>query len=134
MNGWKDLATLIGRILLVVIFLMSGTGKIGNFTGTTQVMAEHGMPMVTFFAFGAIFLELAGGLSVVLGYFARFGALLLIIFLIPTTLIFHGHVADPGQKIHFLKNVSMFGGLLILLSAGPGRISLDYLLRGKRRG
>jgi putative oxidoreductase len=70
---------------------------------------------------------------VILGYFARFGTLLILIFLVPTTLIFHTNFADPMQKIHFIKNVSMFGGCLFLLSQGPGRFSLDYFFRWKKR-
>jgi len=132
MEGWKALAGLIGRILLVLIFVLSGIGKIFNFEGTVQYMAKVGMPMTTFFALGAIFLELVGSITVILGYFTRFGAVLLLIFLIPTTLIFHGNIADPMQKIHFLKNVSMFGGLLVLLVSGAGGFSLDYLIREKK--
>ncbi len=133
MEWVKSFGSLIGRILLVLIFLSSGMGKIGNFEGTAQYMAQYRMPFVTFFLLGATFLELAGSLTVILGYFTRFGALLLIIFLIPTTLIFHTHFADPIQKIHFMKNVSMFGGCLILLSAGGGRFSFDHLLRGRKK-
>ena len=132
MEGWKALAVLVGRIVLVWIFLMSGIGKIGNFEGTTQYMAKFGMPLPSFFLLGAIFLELVGSVTIVLGYFTRAGAILLLVFLIPTTLIFHG-ADDPGQKIQFMKNVSMFGGLLILLSAGAGRYSLDYLFRERKK-
>ena len=134
MDGWRALAALIGRILLVLIFLNSGIGKVGNFGGTAQYMAGHGMPYATFFLVGAIFFEWVGSITIILGYFARFGALLLLIFLIPTTLIFHTNFVDPMQKIHFMKNVSMFGGLLILLSTGAGRYSLDYLLRKGGKG
>ena len=134
MEGLKAWASLVGRILLVLIFLVSGIGKIGNFEGTAQYMAKFGMPSSTFFLIGAILLELVGSITVILGYFTRFGTLLLLVLLIPTTLIFHTNFADPMQKIHFLKNVSMFGGLLILLSAGPGRFSLDHLWEKKRRG
>ena len=133
MEGWKALASLTGRILLVFIFFVSGIGKIGNFEGTAQYMAKVGMPLTTFFLLGAIFLELVGSITILLGYFTRFGAILLLFFLIPTTLIFHGHFGDPGQQIHFMKNVSMFGGLLVLLSAGAGRFSLDYLLRERKK-
>ena len=128
----KALGALIGRVLLVLIFVNSGIGKIGNFEGTAQYMAQHGMPYTSFFLAGAIFLELVGSITVILGYFTRFGALLLIIFLIPTTLIFHTNFADQGQMIMFMKNVSMLGGCLILLAQGAGRFSLDYLLRGKK--
>ncbi len=133
MEWLKSFAVLIGRILLVLIFLKSGIGKIENFQGTAQYMAGHGMPYANFFLVGAIFCELVGSITVILGYFARYGTVLLLIFLIPTTLIFHNIWVDPKMMIHFMKNVSMFGGLLVLLSFGPGRISLDYLLRGKKK-
>ena len=123
---------MIGRVLLVLIFVISGIGKIGNLEGTAQYMAQHSMPFVPFFLVGAIFLELVGSITVILGYFTRFGALLLIVFLIPTTLIFHTNFADQVQVIMFMKNVSMLGGCLILLAQGAGRFSLDYLLRGKK--
>jgi putative oxidoreductase len=132
MEWLKAFGSLVGRILLVIIFLNSGIGKIGNFEGTAQYMAKFGMSNTSFFLFGAIVFELVGSVTVILGYFTRLGALLILIFLIPTTLIFHANFADPIQMIMFLKNVSMFGGCLLLLSAGPGRLSLDYFLRGKK--
>jgi putative oxidoreductase len=133
MEWLKSLATLVGRILLVLIFLNAGIGKIGNFEGTAQHMAQYGMPFTSFFLFGAIIFELVGSITVILGYLTRFGALLLIIFLIPTTLIFHTNFSDQIQIIMFMKNVSMFGGCLILLGMGPGRFSLDYLFRGGKK-
>jgi putative oxidoreductase len=133
MEWWKAFFSLIGRILLVLIFLNSGIGKIGNFEGTAKYMANYGMPLTHFFLVGAIFFELVGSITVILGYFARFGTLLILIFLIPTTLIFHTNFADQMQMIQFMKNVSMFGGCLLLLASGPGRFSLDYFLRGKKK-
>jgi putative oxidoreductase len=129
MEWLKSLGSLIGRILLVLIFLHSGIGKIENFEGTAQYMAKYGMPYTSFFLFGAAIFELAGSVFVILGYYARFGALLLLLFLIPTTIIFHTNFDDPNQMIHFMKNVSMFGGCLILLAVGAGRFSLDYVFR-----
>lgn len=134
MESWKALASLIGRILLVLIFLQSGIGKIGNFEGTAKYMASHGMPFPTFFLIGAIFFELVGSITVIIGYFTRFGALLLVIFLISTTLIFHTNFADRIQMIMFMKNVSMLGGCLVLLTAGAGRFSLDHLLGDRKKG
>lgn len=133
MEWLKAFAILIGRILLVLIFLNSGIGKIGNFEGTAQYMAKSGMSNTSFFLFGAIIFEMVGSISVISGYFTRFGALLLLIFLIPTTLVFHTNFSDRMQMIHFMKNVSMFGGCLLLLAAGAGRFSMDYLLRGKKK-
>jgi len=134
MEWLKGFGILIGRILLVLIFLKSGIGKIENFEGTAQYMASHGIaPYTNFFLVGAIFFELAGSITVILGYFARFGAVLLLIFLVPTTLIFHDVFVDPKMMIHFVKNVAIFGGLLVLLAVGPGRFSLDYFFRGGKK-
>ncbi len=133
MEWLKAFFSLVGRILLVLIFLNSGIGKIGNFEGTAKYMTSHAMPYANYFLVGAIFFELVGSITVIFGCFTRFGALLLLIFLIPTTLIFHTNFVDPMQKIHFMKNVSMFGGCLILLAAGAGRFSVDYVLRGKKK-
>ncbi len=133
MEWVKAFAMLVGRILLVLIFLHSGVGKIENFAATAQYMAKAGMPYTTFFLLGAIFLELVGSITIILGFLTRWGAFLLIIFLIPTTLVFHTNFADRMQMIHFMKNVSMFGGFLLLLGAGPGRLSFDYLFRGRKR-
>jgi putative oxidoreductase len=137
MEWLKGFGILIGRILLVLIFVQSGIGKIENFGGTAQYMAKFGIaPYTNFFLVGAIFFELAGSITMILGYFARFGAMLLLIFLIPTTLIFHNifvDSVDPKTMIDFMKNVGMFGGLLVLLAVGAGRFSLDYFFRrGKK--
>ena len=133
MEWLKSLGSLVGRILLVLIFLNSGIEKIENFEGTAKFMAQYGMPYPSLFLFGAIIFELAGSIFAILGYYARFGALLLLIFLIPTTIIFHTNFDDPIQIIMFMKNVSMFGGCLILLAMGPGRFSLDYLFKNRKK-
>jgi putative oxidoreductase len=116
---------LLGRIFLVLIFVMSGFHKITDPQGTQQFMAAMGMPMTGLFLIGAIFLELAGAASLLLGYWTRAGAILLIIFMIPTTLIFHTNFSDQVQFIMFMKNLSMTGGLLVVLAFGPGKLSLD---------
>lgn len=132
MEWLKAFFSFIGRVLLILIFIHSGIGKIGNFEGTAQYMSKFGMPFTSFFLFGAILFELFGSLCIVLGYYTRLGALLILLFLIPTTLIFHTDFGDRIQMIMFMKNVSMFGGCLILFAAGPGRLSLDYLIRKKK--
>lgn len=128
-------ATLAGRILLAAIFVISGFGKIVGFEGTVGYMEAYGMPMAQVFLIGAIVLELGGGLMVLLGWKARLGALALIVFTIPATLIFHQFwgIEDAGeamtQQIMFLKNLSMIGGLLILYVHGAGALSLDHRAR-----
>jgi len=134
MEWLKGFGILFGRILVVLIFLQSGMGKVENFQGTAQFMASHGItPYTNFFLVGAIFCELVGSVTLILGYYARFGALVLLIFLIPTTIIFHTNFAEQGQMIHFMKNVSMFGGILVLFAVGAGRFSLDYFFRGGKK-
>lgn len=122
--------TLVARVLMAMIFLFSGVGKILNFGGTAQAMAAEGIVLPSFLLIGAIFLELIGAASLLLGWWTRLGALALIVFLIPTTLIFHDFWQHTGadvrvQQIGFLKNVAITGGLLMILAYGSGGIALD---------
>jgi putative oxidoreductase len=121
----SDIIPLIARTLLAAIYLVSGVNKILNPAGTQEYMAANGMFWTGLFLVAAIAIELAGGLSLLLGYKTRLGAIALIIFLIPATLIFHTNFADPIQQIMFLKNLGLLGGLLLVMQYGPGRISLD---------
>lgn len=126
----QNYTSLAGRLFLSLIFIMSGTGKIGNFDGTTAYMSSHGMPMVSILLVGAIVFELAGGLSLLIGYKTKYAVLMLLIFLIPATLIFHPFWAVPEemvkmQTIAFMKNLAIMGGLLTVLSHGPGSLSMD---------
>ena len=130
LDQYQPWGLLAGRILLAYIFVLSGYGKITNFAGTAGYMAKYGMPMIEFFLVCAIVLELAGSLMLVVGWKARWGALALIVFMVPTTLIFHAYWAVPpeqayGQMVQFQKNLAMLGGLLFALFSGPGRLSLD---------
>jgi putative oxidoreductase len=130
MNAYQPWGLLAGRILLAHIFLLSGYGKITGFAGTAGYMAKYGMPMIEFFLVCAILLELLGGLMLVLGWKARWGALALIVFVVPTTLIFHAYWAVPpeqayGQMIQFQKNLAILGGLLYVAFMGSGKLSLD---------
>ena len=118
-------APLIGRIFLSLIFILSGFGKIGDFSVTKQYMASVGMPAVGFFLVMAIIFEIVGGLSVISGFKARWGAIILIIFLIPATLIFHRNIGDQMQMIQVMKNLALIGGLLMVVSFGPGAFSID---------
>lgn len=121
----KNPVPLIARILLSLIFFKSGIGKISDPAGTMQYMSAYGMPLVGLFLVGAIFCEIFGSLSILLGFKARLGAILLVIFLIPTTLIFHTNLADQMQMAMFLKNSAIIGGLLMIAYFGAGPISLD---------
>lgn len=125
---------LIARVCLATIFLYSGFNKITGFGGTQKFMAGSGIPpqLTGLLLVGAIILELAGGLSVLLGYKARIGAIALILFLIPATLIFHTDFSQPMQVIQFLKNLGLLGGLLLLYYLGSGPLSLDDQIISRR--
>jgi len=116
---------LLGRLLLGLIFVMSGANKITGFEATQQYMEAQGMPATAFFLTGAIVVEILGGLSVIVGYRGRLGAAALVLFLIPATLIFHTDFSDQTQMIMFLKNLSIMGGLLLVTAYGTGPLSLS---------
>jgi putative oxidoreductase len=115
---------LLARVLLGLIFVMSGISKITGFAGTQQYMASHGIPLTAVFLIGAILVEILGGLSIILGLWARAGAAALVLFLIPATLIFHTEFGERTQMIMFLKNLSIMGGLLLLMVHGTKQYAL----------
>jgi len=120
-------ATLVGRVGLGLLFVISGFGKITGFAGTAGYMASKGMPMAEVLLVGAIAVELVGGLMLVAGFKARWAALAIAAFLVPTTLIFHSPVGPEAQAqmTQFLKNLSILGGMLYVAAFGPGAWSLD---------
>ena len=122
----NDLFALTGRVFLATIFLASAFGKITNFSATTEYMAAHGLPIVGLLCVLAIILEVFCGLSLVLGYYTRWGAVGLLAFMVPASLVFH---SSPDQRIQLLKNMAIMGGLLQVAAFGPGEISLDYKAR-----
>jgi putative oxidoreductase len=129
-------ATLGARILISQIFLLSGLMKIIDWSGTEAQMAQRGMFWIPFFHVAALLTELAGGLSLLLGYKARLGALSLCLFLIPVTLTFHNFwtYADPKEHkenmMMFMHNLTLMGGLLLVMIFGPGPLSIDR--KGRR--
>lgn len=125
MNLIYKYGPLVSRIFISAIFLFSGVNKIRNFQGTKQYMSTAGIPVTAFFLVIAIILEIAGGLSILVGFKAKIGAFLLIIFIIPTTLIFHTNFPDQVQMIMFMKNLAILGGLISVAVYGSGSISLD---------
>lgn len=116
---------LAARICLCIIFINSGVGKIFGFSGTAEMMAKTGLPIANILLVFTIAFQLLGGLSLLLGYKVKLGSTLLILFLIPATLVFHNPVADPGELNSFLKNLGLIGGLLMVIYAGAGALSLD---------
>jgi putative oxidoreductase len=123
----RAILNVIGRLLLVGIFLMSAIGnKIPNYGTTVEYMASEGVPFPGLMLAGAILFLIAGSISILFGYKARIGALLLLIFLVLATYWFHDfwtfEEAQPRQQqmIQFMKNLSMMGAMLIILARGAG--------------
>jgi len=119
---------LIARSLIGLIFVLSGLTKLTGFQATQEHMATHGIPIPALFLVGAIVVEIVGGVSVILGLWARVGAAILFLFLIPATLIFHTDFGQQSQVIMFLKNLAIMGGLLLVAVYGVG----PYTLRSSR--
>ena len=121
--------TLAGRALFAAIFLMSSLGHFSS--ATINYAAQQGVPLANLLVPASGLLALAGGLSILLGYHARTGAWLLVLFLVPVTLALHNFwaVKDPVmaqmQQVMFMKNVSMLGGALLISQLGAGSMSLD---------
>lgn len=130
----QDLLALVGRVLLAWIFIVAGYGKIGGFDGTAAYIAARGLPLPQLLAAGTVALELLGGAALVLGYRARWAAAAFAVFTALTLVFFHNYWAYPAdqqavQRLFFLKNLAIVGGLLMVVAAGAGRFSLD----GRRR-
>ena len=130
LNTLQNPLALIGRILLALIFITSGFGKIGGFEGTAGYIASKGLPMASVVAALTILVELGGGLAVAFGFLTRWVALALAVFSVLAALIFHTYWAVPPeqvmmQQINFWKNISIAGGFLVLAAFGPGAISID---------
>lgn len=119
----------LGRILFAAVFLASVPG---HFTGPTIAMAhEHGVPFAEIAVPFSGVLEAIGATMIVLGYRARIGAWLLVLFLVPVTLMMHNFWAVPDplgqqlQQVMFMKNISLIGGALLIAHFGAGPLSLD---------
>lgn len=125
--------TVLGRLLLSTIFLLSAVGnKIPHFGDVAKVMESAGVPAPQFLLVGAIVFLIAGSVSVIVGYKARFGAALLLIFLVLASYYFHPFwklegQAQQQQTIQFMKNLSMMGAMLFLMANGSGPWSVDSL-------
>lgn len=130
-------AALVGRCLVAAIFLASGIHKLADISGTATMMSHQGIPAAPTLALIAGLAETVGGLALVFGVLTRAAAVGLMLFLVPTTLIFHAFWAVPAseqplQMVNFMKNLAIFGGLLGFASFGPGAISVDARIRRNR--
>lgn len=125
------IAALSGRLLISPIFLLSGIGKITGSATYLGYISAFGLPFPVVALLGAITLEIAGSIALILGYQTRLVGLILALFSLATALVFHSNFSDQNEFLHFWKNVAMAGGLLQLAAFGAGMISLDGLRSGR---
>jgi len=130
----KDEAILVGRILLILLFLIFGWSKLTNYGGTVNYMTQSGTPIPSLAALVAIVIEVFVALAVILGVWTRPLALLLALYTLATALIGHHFwtmegAARNANAINFYKNISIIGGFLLLYITGGGRYSVDARLR-----
>jgi putative oxidoreductase len=129
-NSSGSIVPLLGRILLSSVFILSGIAKITSFSMEEGYAVAHHLPLPAVAITIALIIEIAGGLAILFGLFARFTSWILFLYLIPTTFLFHNFWAMQGMDrydntIHFEKNLAIMGGLLILASFGAGACSID---------
>ena len=125
MSQMNDAAAFLGRLLLSVIFVLSGFQKLTEFSGTVAFMGSEGLPFPLLAAIVAILVECVGAILLIVGYQTRLTGIVLALWCIATALVAHRNFADPDQMVHFLKNVAMAGGFLQLAAFGAGAFSLD---------
>src|ERR1700740_3451850 len=136
MNSANDITTLAGRILIAVIFLISGFFKVGGYAQIVAYATAVHLPVPGVAIAAAAAVELAGGLAILVGFKTRFAAWLLFLYLIPVTYVFHNFWAVQGQEqqmqmVNFLKNVAIMGAMLVLSVNGAGAYSVDGKLAKK---
>lgn len=126
----KMYGPLVGRVLLALIFIIAGFGKITGFEGTVGYMQAYNMPMTQILAVIAIIIELGGGIMIAVGWKARWAAGALFIFVLVASFVFHAFWAVPAdqaqlQNIMFMKNLAIMGGMLYIIAYGSGPLSVD---------
>jgi putative oxidoreductase len=116
-------AIALGRVLLSILFIHAGIEKVLDYAGTQFYMRARGVPDELLPLVIAV--EVGAGLGVLVGLFTRSSAFLLAGFCVLTALFFHFDFDDRMQMISFMKNITIAGGFLVLMGAGPGAFALD---------
>lgn len=122
-NTLHDTALLAARVLLGLVFLMAGIGKLGDVAGFAGYMASGGIPAIL--AWPAVLFEILAGAALILGVQTRIAALALAAFCVVTAMLYHLVPADQLQMTMFMKNLGLAGGFLGIAAAGAGRFSVD---------
>jgi putative oxidoreductase len=135
LNQTSSQASLIaafGRVLIAVIFVMSGLGKLAAPDATIGYISAANLPFPFLAYVVAVVVEIGGGILLIAGFQTRAVGAVLAIFTVAAAVGFHGAFSDQNQMIHFLKNISMAGGLLQVVAFGAGSFSIDTWRAGSR--
>lgn len=132
-DSYKAYVSVVGRLLLALMFILSGFGKLGNIQGTAAFIASGGLPAPTALAVAVGALELFGGLALVAGYQVRLVGLALAVFTVAASVVFHAWWSAPAAQqfvteLLFMKNISVAGGMLLISALGAGPLSIDARL------
>ncbi|MDP2448654.1 MAG: DoxX family protein [Polaromonas sp.] len=135
LNSLQNPLSLLGRILLALLFVPAGFSKIAGFAGTAGYIASKGVPLPEVAAAIAIGVELGLGLLLLIGLQTRWAALGIALFTLVITFIFHAFWAVPAEMVMqqqqaFFKNIAVVGGLLTIVAWGAGAWSVDAKLKG----
>jgi putative oxidoreductase len=130
LDSFKSPLVVAGRILLALMFVMAGFSKLGNIAGTAGYIASGGLPMATALAWATGLFEVVAGLALAVGFHARWAALLLGLFTLLASVLFHNFWAMPAdkqfmQQLMFMKNMAVTGGMFMVAALGAGPLSLD---------
>lgn len=130
LDSFKTPLVVSGRVLLALMFIMAGFGKLTNIDGTAGYIASGGLPLATLLAVAVGLLELLGGIAIAVGFQARWAALALALFTLLASVLFHRFWAVPAdqaivQQLMFMKNLSVAGGLFVVAALGAGPASVD---------
>lgn len=120
-----NLLAAVGRLLIALIFIASGLGKIAAPGATQGYIASVGLPLPMLSYLLAVIVEVGGGIAILVGFHVRITSLVVAVFTLATAVLFHSNLADQNQMIHFPKNVAIAGGLLQVAAFGAGSFSLD---------
>jgi putative oxidoreductase len=129
-DSFKIPLVVAGRVLLALMFILAGFGKLSDISGTAGYIASGGLPMASALAVLVGLLELFGGIAVAVGFQARWAALALGLFTLAASVLFHKFWAVPAdqafvQQLMFMKNLSVAGGMFVVAALGAGPASVD---------
>ncbi len=130
LDNVKTPLSLIGRLLLAMMFVLAGFSKLGAIAGTAGYIASKGLPAPQLLAVGTGVFEVVAGLMLAVGWQARWAALALAVFTLLASVIFHAYWAVPAeqqrvQELMFMKNLAIAGGMFFIAALGAGPASLD---------